>query len=135
VRELEHAIERAVLLATGELITAEDLGLRRGSPSSGRGVGIGNGGNGNVGGGHGSIGNVAVGNGSIGNGNVGGSNGNDGGDGETVEGMTLEGAERHLIKRALERHGGRVVDAAKALGVSRSALYRRLQALGFKAEE
>jgi DNA-binding NtrC family response regulator len=54
---------------------------------------------------------------------------------EPLEDMTLEGAERHLIKRALERHGGRVVDAAKALGVSRSALYRRLQALGLKAEE
>jgi DNA-binding NtrC family response regulator len=52
-----------------------------------------------------------------------------------LEEMTLEGAERHLIKRSLDRHGGRVVDAAKALGVSRSALYRRLQALGLKAEE
>ncbi len=59
-----------------------------------------------------------------------------GGEGdEPLEDMTLEGAERHLIKRALERHGGRVVDAAKALGVSRSALYRRLQALGLKADE
>ena len=57
------------------------------------------------------------------------------GDAEPLEDMTLEGAERHLIKRALDRHGGRVVDAAKALGVSRSALYRRLQALGLKAEE
>lgn len=43
--------------------------------------------------------------------------------------------ELRRAKRALERHGGRVVDAAKALGVSRSALYRRLQALGLKAEE
>ncbi|HEU4412557.1 MAG TPA: sigma-54 dependent transcriptional regulator [Polyangiaceae bacterium] len=57
------------------------------------------------------------------------------GAGEPLDEMTLEGAERHLIKRALERHGGRVVDAAKSLGVSRSALYRRLQALGLKAEE
>jgi DNA-binding NtrC family response regulator len=57
------------------------------------------------------------------------------GAGEPLEDMTLEGAERHLIKRALDRHGGRVVDAARSLGVSRSALYRRLQALGLKAEE
>ena len=32
-----------------------------------------------------------------------------------------------LIRKALERHGGNVSQAAKALGLSRSALYRRLQ--------
>ena len=41
--------------------------------------------------------------------------------------MTLEQAERYLIDRALERASGNVNDAARELGLSRSALYRRLQ--------
>jgi DNA-binding NtrC family response regulator len=41
--------------------------------------------------------------------------------------MTLEDAERLLIEKALERYQGNVSKAADALGLSRSALYRRLQ--------
>jgi transcriptional regulator of acetoin/glycerol metabolism len=41
--------------------------------------------------------------------------------------MTLDQAERYLIDRALERAKGDVNEAARALGLSRSALYRRLQ--------
>jgi DNA-binding NtrC family response regulator len=60
----------------------------------------------------------------------------DGGRGEpALLEMTLEQAERHLIQRALTRAGGNVSDAAKALGLSRSALYRRLQVHGLKADE
>ncbi len=44
--------------------------------------------------------------------------------------LTLEDAERMLIQRALARHEGNVSRAAEALGVSRSALYRRLQYYG-----
>jgi DNA-binding NtrC family response regulator len=44
-----------------------------------------------------------------------------------LEHMTLEEVERHLIRRALERHDGNVSRAAESLGLSRSALYRRLQ--------
>ncbi|NIR43686.1 MAG: sigma-54-dependent Fis family transcriptional regulator, partial [Gemmatimonadetes bacterium] len=44
-----------------------------------------------------------------------------------LEEMTLEDAERYLIKRALSRHDGNVSQAADSLGLSRSALYRRLQ--------
>jgi DNA-binding NtrC family response regulator len=79
VRELEHTVERALLLATGPLITAADLGLR----ARGRGP--------------------------------------------ALEDMTLEDAEKHLIQRALARAGGNVSEAAQLLGLSRSALYRRLQ--------
>jgi len=50
-----------------------------------------------------------------------------------LEGMTLEQAERYLIERALAAHGGNVSDAARALGLSRSALYRRLGSLGIRA--
>ena len=50
--------------------------------------------------------------------------------GELADDLTLEGAERLLIQRALARHAGNVSRAAEALGVSRSALYRRLQYYG-----
>jgi DNA-binding NtrC family response regulator len=41
--------------------------------------------------------------------------------------LTLDEAERLMIEKALERHQGNVSKAAEALGLSRSALYRRLQ--------
>ena len=44
--------------------------------------------------------------------------------------MSLEDVERTLIKKSLERAGGNVSDAAKTLGLSRSAMYRRLQKHG-----
>ena len=51
-----------------------------------------------------------------------------------LEEMTLEEVERYLIDRALTRHEGNVSEAAKALGLSRSALYRRMQYYGIKGE-
>jgi DNA-binding NtrC family response regulator len=45
----------------------------------------------------------------------------------SVEDMDLESVEAHLIKKALDRHNGNAITAAKALGLSRSAFYRRLQ--------
>jgi DNA-binding NtrC family response regulator len=86
VRELEHAVERAVLLASGEEIGPQDLFL--GAPAQGPAL---------------------------------------------IERMTLDDAERHLIQRALARCSGNVSEAARELGVSRSALYRRLQHHGLKA--
>jgi DNA-binding NtrC family response regulator len=80
IRELEHAIERAVLMAVGPQVRAEDLGLR------GRGDGA-----------------------------------------ARLEEMTLEEAEKYLIQKALSRYQSNVSRAADALGLSRSALYRRLQ--------
>jgi DNA-binding NtrC family response regulator len=47
-----------------------------------------------------------------------------------IEEMSLEDVEAFLIKKALQRHGGSVSRAAEALGLSRSALYRRLQRYG-----
>ena len=47
-----------------------------------------------------------------------------------LEQMTLDEVERVLIQKALARHGGNVSDAAKTLGLSRSALYRRLERHG-----
>jgi transcriptional regulator of acetoin/glycerol metabolism len=57
-------------------------------------------------------------------------------DGENrFEQMTLDEVERHLIQRALARCDGQVSEAAKGLGLSRSALYRRLQHHGLKGVE
>jgi DNA-binding NtrC family response regulator len=88
VRELRHAVERAVLMASGASVTEDDLGLQ--SPRA-----------------------AAT---SL--------------PGELADDLTLEGAERLLIQRALARYAGNVSRAAEALGVSRSALYRRLQYYG-----
>jgi len=48
----------------------------------------------------------------------------------TLDQLTLDEVERVLIQKALDRHAGNVSDAAKALGVSRSALYRRIERHG-----
>ena len=80
VRELEHVVERAAVLATGDVIDGALLGLD-GDPQKA----------------------------------------------PLPEAITLEEAERYLIDRALERAMGNVNDAARELGLSRSALYRRLQ--------
>jgi DNA-binding NtrC family response regulator len=49
-----------------------------------------------------------------------------------LEEMTIEQVERYLIERALAAQGGNVSEAARALGLSRSALYRRLSSLGVR---
>jgi DNA-binding NtrC family response regulator len=44
--------------------------------------------------------------------------------------MSLEEVEASLIKKALARNNGNARKAAEALGLSRSAFYRRLQQYG-----
>jgi len=85
VRELDHAVERAVLLARVPTLQAEDLALASTlarPPAS------------------------------------------------AASGQSLEALEREAIRQALARHDGNVSLAAKSLGLSRSALYRRLQRYG-----
>ena len=84
VREMQHAIERAVLLAPGEHIQAADMNLRgRTAP-------------------------------------------------QRLEDLSLEQVEALLIRKAMARHEGNVSRTASALGLSRSALYRRLDRYGIK---
>ncbi|MEY2484414.1 MAG: hypothetical protein QOG67_2111 [Verrucomicrobiota bacterium] len=83
VRELDHVIERAVLMSQGAQIKSNDLGLTTG-----------------------------------------------GGDSRSLEDMSLEEVEAFLIKKALARNDGNARKAAEALGLSRSAFYRRLQQYG-----
>jgi len=83
VRELDHVVERAVLMARGQQIKAADLGLTTA-----------------------------------------------GGESKSLEDMSLEDVEAFLIKKALARNNGNARKAAEALGLSRSAFYRRLQQYG-----
>jgi two-component system NtrC family response regulator len=52
-----------------------------------------------------------------------------------VDGMTLEQVERHMIVHALEQHQGNISRVAKTLGLSRTALYRRLERHGLGGAE
>jgi DNA-binding NtrC family response regulator len=47
-----------------------------------------------------------------------------------IEDLSLEEVEGLLVRKAMSRFGGNVSQAAKALGLSRSALYRRLEKYG-----
>jgi DNA-binding NtrC family response regulator len=53
-----------------------------------------------------------------------------GSDARSLDDMSLEEVEQLLIRKALARYEGNVSRAAEALGLSRSALYRRLQRHG-----
>src|SRR5205085_9153262 len=83
IRELNHVIERAILMAEGESVRASDLGLRQERDGA-----------------------------------------------RQLEEMSLEEVESFLIRKALARFNGNVNQAADILGLSRSALYRRLQKYG-----
>jgi DNA-binding NtrC family response regulator len=83
IRELDHIVERAVLMTKDRQIRAAGLGLTTGSTES-----------------------------------------------RNVEDMSLEEVEAFLIKKALARNDGNARKAAEALGLSRSAFYRRLQQYG-----
>ena len=84
VRELDHVIERAVLMAQDRQIRAE-RSWPNNSPRA---------------------------------------------DSRSLEDMSLEEVEAFLIKKALARNNGNARKAAEALGLSRSAFYRRLQQYG-----
>jgi DNA-binding NtrC family response regulator len=52
------------------------------------------------------------------------------GTGSRLDEMSLEEVESLLIRKALARHSGNVSHAAEALGLSRGALYRRIEKYG-----
>ena len=80
VRQLDHAIERAVLMTRASLLEPADLGLHPSEPSS-----------------------------------------------PHFENMTLDQIEHWAVRRAFNRYDGDISKAAQALGLSRAALYRRLE--------
>jgi DNA-binding NtrC family response regulator len=83
VRELDHIVERAVLMTQDRQIGTSDLGLTTSAVET-----------------------------------------------RNLEDMSLEEVEAFLIKKALARNDGNARKAAEALGLSRSAFYRRLQQYG-----
>ncbi len=47
-----------------------------------------------------------------------------------IQGMTLDTLEAQTIRNAIEQHNGNLSKAAKTLGISRTALYRRIEKYG-----
>jgi DNA-binding NtrC family response regulator len=83
IRELEHTLERAVLMCRADQIQPADLGLGVQRPAT-----------------------------------------------QNLEELSLESVETILIRKALQRFQGNVTQAAEALGLSRGALYRRMEKYG-----
>ena len=46
--------------------------------------------------------------------------------------MTMDEIEKAMILKSLRHHGGNVSRVAEALGLSRAALYRRLEKYGIE---
>jgi two-component system response regulator HydG len=46
------------------------------------------------------------------------------------EGLNLEEVQKSAIRKAISKHGGNISQAAKELGLTRAALYRRLEKYG-----
>ena len=49
---------------------------------------------------------------------------------ETLDSLRIDHWEKRLILQALDRAGGKVVQAAKLLGIGRATLYRKLDEYG-----
>ncbi len=84
IRELQHAIERAVIMSEAEVLTVDDFGQLQKSAS-----------------------------------------------GEFIfHNLNLEKLEAWAIRKAIAKHNGNVSHAAEELGLSRGALYRRMETYG-----
>ncbi|MCE6992678.1 sigma-54 dependent transcriptional regulator [Dyadobacter sp. CY323] len=83
IRELQHAVERAVILSQEKTLQPDDLFLK-----------------------------------------------SSGGQPATATGFDLEDMEKTMIVKAMKRFNGNITDAARELGLSRAALYRRMEKYG-----
>ncbi|PHI20833.1 sigma-54-dependent Fis family transcriptional regulator [Lewinellaceae bacterium SD302] len=52
-----------------------------------------------------------------------------------TEGKTLLEVEERMVRRALTRHSNNITEAAKELGLTRAALYRRLEKFGIRHDD
>jgi DNA-binding NtrC family response regulator len=84
IRELQHAIERAVIMSEGDALSEQDFGIGRDGQAGAF----------------------------------------------TFERLNLEKIEEWAIRKAIAKHGGNISHAAGELGLSRGALYRRMEAYG-----
>ncbi|WP_375586131.1 sigma-54-dependent transcriptional regulator [Cyclobacterium xiamenense] len=85
IRELQHAIERAIIMAEGAELDSRDFFFLSGKPSS---------------------------------------------DKVSTNSYNLDEVEKSLIQKAIDKNGGNISKAAKALGLTRASLYRRLEKYG-----
>lgn len=83
IRELQHAIERAVILSQEKTLQPDDLFLKTSGDQP-----------------------------------------------TTATGFDLEDMEKNMIVQAMKRFNGNITDAARELGLSRAALYRRMEKYG-----
>ena len=83
MRELEHTVERAVLLCRGEEIEPSNLAITSSRSAM-----------------------------------------------QSFENMSIDEVEALLIRKVLRRCDGNISQAAEALGLSRAALYRRIEKYG-----
>jgi DNA-binding NtrC family response regulator len=83
VREIQHTIERGVIMSDGEQINSTDFNLTT-LPVSGNEIGV-------------------------------------------YDNLNLNEIEKILVQKALEKHNSNISKAAKELGLTRAALYRRLE--------
>ena len=83
IRELQHAIERGVILTQGQTLSADDVFLKNNSNQP-----------------------------------------------TMATGFDLEDMEKTMIVQALKRYNSNITDTARELGLSRAALYRRLEKYG-----
>jgi DNA-binding NtrC family response regulator len=86
VREMNHMMERAVLMARGTSVDAADLGLAPSRPAI-----------------------------------------------SGLDELSLDSVESLLVRKALARTGGNISQTAQLLGLSRGALYRRMEKHGIQA--
>lgn len=81
IRELQHTIERAVIMSDGKQLQVSDLNLRATNET----------------------------------------------ELESIDSFNLEGLEKWAIESAIKKHQGNISHAAQELGLSRGALYRRME--------
>ncbi|MFT4971067.1 MAG: two-component system response regulator HydG, partial [Saprospiraceae bacterium] len=87
IRELRHAVERAIILSEGKALRPEDFLLQ--------------------------------------------DRGNSGEEGtEVIQTFNLDELEKWAIQKAMTKHRGNITKAATDLGITRAALYRRLEKYG-----
>ncbi len=84
IREIQHTIERGVIMSDGQEIKASDFNLTT----------------------------IPV---------------SDSNDISEIEDLNLQNIEKLLVQKAIEKHEGNISKAAKELGLTRAALYRRLE--------
>ena len=88
IRELEHSVERAVILCDQSALQPDDFYFGGTAPTNGKPVGL--------------------------------------PDSE----ITLEALEKMMVQKILSKHSGNITHAARDLGITRTALYRRIEKHG-----